>query len=178
MMKLLRTVSAMALGCALVVTDFSSTADAQNRGGGGGGGGASAGQSAGGGGAGVGRAGGGGGGGAARAVTPNAGRSGGGGQDRSGAVGRGVRSNPGFSANSIVRGGRDGGDRFQRRQYSDGRYRRGGRIITGLGIAGAGYGYYSSRGYSDNGYSCDDLEYRCDKGNLWACRQLEIIPEC
>jgi hypothetical protein len=173
MMKLLRTVSAIALGCAFVVTDFSSTADAQNRGGGGRGG-ASAGRSSVGGGAGFGRSGGGV---APRAVAPNVGRSGVVAQDRSGSVGRGVRSNPGFTANAIVRGGRDGGDRFQRRHYSEGRYRRGGRIITGLGIAGAGYGYYNGY-YNGNGYSCDDLEYRCDKGALWACRQLEIIPEC
>ena len=40
-------------------------------------------------------------------------------------------------------------------------------------VARANGGGYSTQGYRDGGLSCDELEYRCDRGQDWACRKLD-----
>ena len=51
--------------------------------------------------------------------------------------------------------------------------RRVGPVIA-LGVAGA---YYAPRYYS-TAVSCSELEYRCDRGDDWACHRLDVIPYC
>lgn len=154
MMKFFATISAAAVGLTLMSANMSTTAEAQNRSSSGGG---------------------------SNAGSSSAGSSAG----RSGRGGGGARINPGrretsvnrtFRPNSNYSAGRRPVYRGYSGGYSDGRYRRGRRIVTGLGIAGAVIGsqYY----YSGRGYSCAELERRCDAGSDWACRRLEVIPEC
>ncbi len=75
-------------------------------------------------------------------------------------------------------------------RYYGGRHYRGGggRYIAGgiaAGIAGAliynGYrGSYGPNYYYGGGpgISCGELEYRCDRGEGWACRRLDVSPRC
>jgi hypothetical protein len=83
------------------------------------------------------------------------------------------------------RGGRvhiyRGGPRF----YGGYRRHRGGAYIAGgiaAGIAGALIlneiarpRYYYRTGPA---ISCGELEYRCDMGEEWACRRLDVDPRC
>lgn len=92
--------------------------------------------------------------------------------DRARGGGGGVRIGGGH------RGG-GGGVRFHGggHRHGGGRHYRGGRyivpgIIIGSGIAAGSY-YYGQRSYS-----CGELEYRCDRGEGWACRRLDDDPRC
>jgi hypothetical protein len=84
-----------------------------------------------------------------------------------------------------ARGGRVGVYRGGGGRYYGGYRGNRGRYIAGglaAGIAGAiilnqyaGPGYY----YRTGPYlSCGELEYRCDRGEGWACRRLDVDPRC
>lgn len=84
--------------------------------------------------------------------------------------------------------GRVGGYRAGPRFYGGHRHYGGGGYIAGgiaAGIAGAliynGYNGYYGPGYyyrSAPYLSCGELEYRCDRGEGWACRRLDVSPRC
>ena len=77
--------------------------------------------------------------------------------------------------------GRVGGARFYggHRHYGGGRYIAGG-IAAGIAGALIYNGYYGPGYYYRTGpyLSCGELEYRCDRGENWACRRLDVDPRC
>lgn len=95
-----------------------------------------------------------------------------------GAAGGGVHLEKTDGLYTQVRG-RSGG-----RHFHGGGYRHrggGGRYIAGgiaAGIAGAllynGYNsYYGPGYYSSPRFSCGELDYRCSRGEGWACRRFD-----
>lgn len=100
----------------------------------------------------------------------------------------GARQAEGGHIATRSRGRVHGGPRVYHGGHYGHRRHHGGRYVAGgiaAGIAGAiilneiarssrpTYYYSESRGLS-----CGELEYRCDRGQDWACRRLDRDPDC
>ena len=80
-----------------------------------------------------------------------------------------------------IGGHRGGGVRFHGggHRYGGGRHYRGGRyIVPGIAAGIIGSAAVGSYYYGQRSISCGELEYRCDRGEGWACRRLDDDPRC